>query len=375
MIGYKVGDNFFYNTYLALYHSFKTNQQIEFICKDNEYDQLDWTQEPKETLEELLLSQILDLRNRYERVILMWSGGTDSHTIYKIFSKYKIHIDEILIKTSTKLIYAPKKSVDWMKKNHYDPSTIITEFDQYDPFLKNIEADNDDWVWKNKGCHLIFGISNGGESVRYLVEKNHSGKKYVLITGHEKPKLVYKNGSWHARFIDRELRPVMGYDDYLCPLYLTPIINLKQCHLLKRSVNELIKKNNSKLNEDDEAEHKWQWKNNDSEYYNYAFACGRVPELNYGLSFMQKVISPNMNFLDSRQQKDYCYLDKLKIKDKILVDYLNNSNSTALNFIKGIFNLYSESKFMYYLHEKKIILPHQLLNPKPIWSKTYNLGP
>lgn len=371
MISYKVENTFFSNIYLALHHSFKTNHKVEFICKDSEYDSLDWTKEPEESLEQLMLKHALDLRHRYERIILGWSGGTDSHTIYKIFKKYKIHIDEILIKTSTRIAHQPKKNVDWIKKNHYDSSTIITEYDQYDDFLKNLECPNDEWIWNNKGNLLIFGVTTGGDTSQYLIEKNHSGKKYIYIAGYEKPYLIYKNKKWYARHLDKTLRGTMGYD-YIDHFYLSPLINLKQNHLLKRATKELITKNNLKLEDNDTAEEKWGCNDNNFGYQSYASASGRTEELNNGISFLQK-IEYNKQFLLNLNVKKK-YNNKL-FKDKVLSDFLSNENKTAINYINGIYNLYSESKFIYKLHENKIINSRELICLPNIWSKTYNLGP
>ena len=102
MIAYLVNGKSFNNIYLALYESFKTRLEIKFYCYDHEYDQHDWTIEPETSLDQLMSEFAWRLRNRYERLILLWSGGTDSHTIYNIFRTNQIPIDEIIVKVGNK---------------------------------------------------------------------------------------------------------------------------------------------------------------------------------------------------------------------------------------------------------------------------------
>ena len=87
MIHYLVNNKQFFNPYLARYESFKSGSPISFYCNDAENDLLDWTQEPPETFEKLMDQHAHNLRNKYERLVLAWSGGTDSHTIIYTLTK------------------------------------------------------------------------------------------------------------------------------------------------------------------------------------------------------------------------------------------------------------------------------------------------
>ena len=99
-IAYRVGHKFIYNIYPALMEAMTSCNPVEFYCRDSLYDQFNWAVEPEQSLDELMTAHALSLRSQYERVILLWSGGTDSHTIYNIFKRANIRNDEILIKAS-----------------------------------------------------------------------------------------------------------------------------------------------------------------------------------------------------------------------------------------------------------------------------------
>ena len=367
MIGYQVGEEFFYNKYLALYNSWKNNKPLEFICNDKVYDKLDWTTEPEQSLEELMTAHAFYLRNKYERLILGWSGGSDSHTIYNIFKKNHIHIDEIIIKTSTNLDYQPKQHADWMRKNHYDTSTLITEYDQYNDFYRVLDRPNEDWIWYNSGdiCHA--GVNTGGAHTKFQIEKNHGGKNYVFVTGYEKPQLKYLDKKWWCSIADRTIYHVIGHNYNIEYFYLQPLIHLKQCFLLKKFLKNYIFENKKVL-----ADNISHWIVLDGDYNNVIKGLGRT-ELTHGVSKLQKTAYVNQTSIDLGQQTTYKFL--LNHREDILKDTLSSENKASLNYFKGLFNLYNEKRFVNFLNEKYVNSKNQLLNLKYIHSKWYNLGP
>ena len=368
MIGYKVGEEFFYNKYLALYNSFKNNKPLRFLCNDEQYDLLDWGTEPKESLEELMTAHALNLRHTHDRVILGWSGGSDSHTIYKVLQKNKIYIDEIIIKTSKDLIYQPKNHADWIRKNHYDKNTIITEYDQYDDSFRLLDRPNEEWIWKNCGdvCHA--GVNTGGAHTKFQIEKNHGGKKYVFITGYEKPQLKFSNGTWWASIGDRTIYHVIGHNYNIEYFYLQPLIHLKQCHLYKNYLKKYIVDTKKSIQNDTSA-----WNILDGDYNKIIQALHRT-ELTHGVSSCQKLAWKDQLSIDLGAQNTYRYIREHH--DHILTKTLSNDNKASINFFRGLFNLYCEKKFVDYLNANHVQrAKNHLLDLKHIYSKWYNLGP
>ena len=125
-IYYSVNDKKFNNNYLAYYESYKTGKAITFHVHEELYDTLDWSKEPVESFELLMDIHAHRLRQKYNYLILNWSGGTDSHTIYNVFKRNNIHIDEIIIKASAHSAGFPEINHEWIQKNHWDPTTTIT---------------------------------------------------------------------------------------------------------------------------------------------------------------------------------------------------------------------------------------------------------
>jgi len=370
MIAYKVNNKFINNIFLAARESQVSTQPVELYCYDHVYDQHNWAVEPELDFESLLSSHALHLRNKFEKLILLWSGGTDSHTIYNIFKKNQIHIDEIIIRTNKNSIMFPDYHAKWLKENHWDPHTIITDYDGYNPELRMIDLSDEDWVWKNRGDLLRYTVSSCGDGVKFLCEKNYSGKNWSLISGHEKPRLIYRNGNWYHRQLNLALESTMG-NDKIEHFFLEPLVAIKQAHLLKNSVKKLIFKNKLPLYNEDSAEAKWTQTN--SGYRQLAKACGRHDELTLGVSLNQKLGCIELDKTELNLIGDW---KNIKTADQQLLVDLQNNNQVANSYVKGLYNLTSEFGFVNYLRDNGWLRHNNncVTSLKFIWSKEYNLG-
>lgn len=371
MIAYQVNGQYLNNGYLALHESWKTGKPVELYCNDYEYDQYDWQQEPEASMESLMEVHATNLRNQYDRLVLLWSGGTDSHTIYNVFKRLNLHIDEIIIKASAHSAGFPECNHEWIQKNHWDPTTIITRYDDHDTTLRAFDIPDENWVWRDKGDLLKYGMTSSGDGVRFLCEKNHAGTRWCAIGGYEKPRLIYRNGNWHSRMSDITMRPTMGHD-YIHHFFLEPLIHIKQSHLVKHAVKKLIQQQGLPLYDGDWAEAKWD--KSDAGYRAWAHACGRHDEVTLGVSNLQKRYNDSLDqtaidITGSWRQLGFT-------QDQRLAHDLAEQNTVAVNYVKGLHNLASERGFIDFLQEQNWFRGNQasLTNLKMLWSKEYNLG-
>jgi hypothetical protein len=61
--------------------------------------------------------------------------------------------------------------------------------------------------------------------------------------------------------------------------------------------------------------------------------------------------------------------------DPTLQGFLKNDNKIALNYVKGLFNLQSETRFMDFVNENQYVREqNQLVNLRLMFSKEYDLG-
>lgn len=63
---------------------------------DEIFSSFDWSQEPKESLQELYRQRATQLRDRYDYLVLFFSGGADSTNVLHTFINNGIHIDELV---------------------------------------------------------------------------------------------------------------------------------------------------------------------------------------------------------------------------------------------------------------------------------------
>jgi hypothetical protein len=69
--------------------------KIKFIFNEDVFSAIDTTKEPEEDIYELYKERALQLRSQYDYVVLIYSGGIDSHTILETFLDNNIHLNEI----------------------------------------------------------------------------------------------------------------------------------------------------------------------------------------------------------------------------------------------------------------------------------------
>ena len=88
-----------YNTYSkleAIEISAKTGQDLQWHFNDESYGHFDWTEEPPGDLLFWYAERARQLRETYDYLVLMYSGGADSHNVLRAFIDNNIFIDEIV---------------------------------------------------------------------------------------------------------------------------------------------------------------------------------------------------------------------------------------------------------------------------------------
>jgi len=69
--------------------------KIKFVFNEDVFSAIDTTVEPEEDIYELYRQRALQLRKDYDYIVLMYSGGIDSHTVLETFLDNNLKIDEI----------------------------------------------------------------------------------------------------------------------------------------------------------------------------------------------------------------------------------------------------------------------------------------
>lgn len=217
---YTVGDNKFFSKTAALIEATKTNIFPHWHFGDLEFSTVDFTKSTVVDLTELYKQRAIQLREKYDYLILSFSGGSDSWTVLHSFISNKIHIDEILVKwpvNATSNLYIPNSRdtrtenilSEWdlcikpilQQISVHHPATKITVYDYSDDFES--ELVEDDWLCVND--HLTPGVFRrfGLELTENQRKLQEAGKTVAMIWGIDKPQLAFKDNCVYMYFLDK----------------------------------------------------------------------------------------------------------------------------------------------------------------------------
>jgi hypothetical protein len=216
---YTVGEEIYFNKVPALVKASHLNVFPKWHFYQEVYSNLDWAQDSNKTLVEWYRLRALQLRERYDHLILNFSGGSDSWTILKAFVDNGIHLDEIVVRWP---FYATSRK--HIPSTDVSSTNLLSEWDfTINPMLKQIESQNpeikitiDDWSidldkieltddqwhyytdYLNPACLLKANQKTPTEE--RLISK---GKTCAQIVGVDKPQMFFSNGKIYCYFLDK----------------------------------------------------------------------------------------------------------------------------------------------------------------------------
>jgi len=221
---YSCGDQLFDSKIKACLYSVKIKRPILWHFNNIEFGKFNWSEEPSETLDELYNLRARQLREKYDYLILSYSGGSDSHNVLLAFIRQGLHLDEIIVNTMEKRVNK-FTDININNKNNKNaaaeyqlqtfprlkeienliPLTKITILDLSDHLFEFLEKTGDgSWVLDKREQVNIAGATRFNyvhfDDVRKQFDKN---KKIALILGIEKPRTYIKEGIFYVSFQDR----------------------------------------------------------------------------------------------------------------------------------------------------------------------------
>lgn len=214
---YRVGDSEFVHKIPALLEASHSGIFPQWVFNQNVFDRVDWTQEPSQSLWDLYGQRARDLREKYDYLILAYSGGSDSKNMLDVFLANGIRIDEIVSKYSAKGMgstYRPsrasainyddnmyaeweftaKPDLQWLAQHH--PEIKLTLDDWFDYTDLSI---GEEWFMTKNFIMTPFGEAR--RSIERLISVDKK-QRVGYIMGIDKPRIAYKDGRYYIYFID-----------------------------------------------------------------------------------------------------------------------------------------------------------------------------
>jgi hypothetical protein len=239
----------------------ETLADIKWYFHNEVYESVDWLTEPETSLDEFYKIRAQQIRDKYDYVILMCSGGGDSTNVLWSFLRNGIRVDEVIAAaplsglrdwgnrtddvsatntiSETKLVQLPL--MDEISRLH--PSVKITI---HDYFQNMINYKTDEWLYR--GGEWIHPSSTARYDLENLVHiKNlvEQGKTIGIVYGIDKPSLAIHDGNIYSVLGDLAInvpRPPFKIEypnvDIVLFYYTPdlPLMQVKQSHVAMKNL-------------------------------------------------------------------------------------------------------------------------------------------
>jgi len=365
--GYIVNNKLFFSRHLAHLDQMLYGGTIQFNMFDKKFSTVNWKIEPESSFEELIDLRARQLRESFDKIVLWFSGGTDSITMYNAFKRNKLHIDEIIVR------YWPLRGyfgiditiLNWLKENHYDKKTTITAIDQTKENILSDIFKTENWSLKDIGYTPYITCV---PAVSRSLQKKYENKKWCQIHGFEKPHLIYRNGKFFSWHLDKVFQSTLGHPNFEY-FYISPDLpelHIKQCHMLK---NYFIKYYKNRLHEDFRSETQFALLNQELYLQLSCMGCGRHGEIIPTICVNEKKLLSSKKIINSPTEN---------YKDMFFSGYqseLHNHSDLGLmnNWYKGRMNIIKSPLMTFMLNNNLITDANDPFSFVGIYSKQYEL--
>lgn len=212
--------------------------KIYFYQDNDVFDKIDWTIEPKDSMDVLCQKEARRIRNTYDHVALWYSAGFDSQTIVDAFIKAGLYIDELIVTKKTWLNYQEEYKYAMgqalqIKKNFMPKIKITYEEQTLDHVLQFYRNEKNNWLEYHGHNYFIQKLFRANTNLFPGPNKMVNDIKSILIEGRDKPRVDLRDGSWYSVLTDDIGAWSIG-TNALSFFYSkhTPEIQVKQTHLM-----------------------------------------------------------------------------------------------------------------------------------------------
>ena len=339
---YQVGSKRFTNKFLAFAESKRSGIPLTFNLFEEAFDRADWTCEPATSWEELLDIRARQIAALNRPIVLAFSGGTDSLTIYNVFKRNNIKISALFIrlkKGNKQETILHEDVIPFVERERQIYNFDVMYVNEDVKLLDKIYS-TPDWALNEQQLMRVhFTVSTGLMGIEELpIYPSLLATNFIFVIGFEKPRLKVVNGQFYSYQQDTTFA---GYTDprhesfYISPSL--PELHIKQSYMLARFI----------INESTRTGRPFEYYNsihNASafDYYRYSLiGCGRHGDL--ANSDKQKILNRNTSLIVPNNDINryiYCGRSNEALRAGVL-----DNKSYATNYFKGLMDLRSDSVF------------------------------
>jgi len=207
---YEVGGQRYLNKYHAL-ENCPAEQWPTWNFNDEVYSRVNWNQEPQTDLYDLYRERAIQLRKKYDFLLLYYSGGIDSHAVLRAFVDNDIKLDGIIVSGS----YSVDR--DDLTCNQEQKRVAQAYVEQLQKFgklrcpvyyldtVKYHHFDDENWVYAcgQALTPQVYSYTNFWQEP-WMQDFLMRGRT-AFIRGVDKPRLVMQDGQWYVSFLDAHI--------------------------------------------------------------------------------------------------------------------------------------------------------------------------
>jgi len=249
---YCVGDFKFYSKLEAIEAMSRTGIHLHWDFNEAVFDSYDWTVEPKESLLELYRRRAQQLRDKYDYIILTYSGGADSTTVLESFINNDIKLDEVVSYVnhdrdsflSAEIYQAAIPKFEELKTKNPHVKFRLLDMTELELEHFGINENKFSWIYEmnayiNPNNASRIGV---GMKIKEWADMIHAGKNVCILTALDKPRIIQVDGKFVFRFIDfidcaATASSMAGSQPWTDELFYwtpdLPEIMIKQGHIIK----------------------------------------------------------------------------------------------------------------------------------------------
>jgi hypothetical protein len=319
-----VGQHLLYSKLDAIKLSVATGDAVQWKYCNDIFSKQDWTAEPEKDIRTMYRERAQAIRDQFDYVVVMFSGGADSTTVLDSFIDNNIPVDEVLMHqwikyqsekensfmnaeiTHSALPYLKRKlPTAWNTHVRlHDPSDHILDCLRDPDFRERSyrEVNNVHNLW-TISCH--YDLQNRFPEYSKLREQ---GKTIAFVWGEAKPIIKYDLETNKHYFIfqdhyphapqarDQELNDPCCHHEQFYNDRLHPEIKVKQCHLVLNVLKQITHRTDIFYPQDTMFDQRAIYGSSTETYHN-----GQKYDLDRNA--LNCAIYPDWNFLTYHQDK------------------------------------------------------------------------
>lgn len=203
---YRVGTETFEDKTSALLYASTMKMDLEWVFCNDVFDRVDWTTEPTLDLDTFYRMRAQQIREQFDYVIIMCSGGGDSTNVIWSFLRNGIHVDEVIAgapfsglnnwqhqardntadNTISETVYAQLPLINDISQQY--PRVRIT---LHDYFQNMLAYETDEWLLRSGDwIHPTSVARYDLESFPHIRDLAEAGKRVAIVYGIDKPNLL-----------------------------------------------------------------------------------------------------------------------------------------------------------------------------------------